>query len=200
MKPHLTCNRIATEAQYEQLLAEAEERRLTVVDDETWLKATAIKDAVYRHKTAAVLLGKGEPEQSVLWTNAETGELCKARADLLREHSIVDLKTTYDASPDAFAKSIINFRYCAQRRHYCEGFSSPRFVWVAVESEYPHCVAVYCDNDEIKKRGIEERDPDLRLYAECKARNEWPGYREGVREIELPRWVRSNTNAAFYPT
>jgi PDDEXK-like domain of unknown function (DUF3799) len=75
----------AGEAKYEQLSAEAAARGLTVVDDESWRKATAIKDSVYAHRTAAILLGKGKPEQSVFWTNADTGEQCKARADFLRE-------------------------------------------------------------------------------------------------------------------
>jgi PDDEXK-like domain of unknown function (DUF3799) len=179
---------------YAELEAEAAARGLIMIDDETWIKAMAIKDSVYRHRTAAALLGKGEPEQSVLWTNPDTGEQCKARADFLREHSIVDLKTTYDASPDAFAKSMVNWRYPVQAAHYLEGFSASRFIWIATEIEEPFGVAVYVDNPEILGLGKAQRDPDLALYAVCKFRNEWPGYPTGVQDLKLPRWALSDTS------
>jgi exodeoxyribonuclease VIII len=175
-------------AQAEEMERRAAEKNLTCVDYETWDLATKIKDAVYAHRAAKVILGQGEPEQGILWTNPETGELCKARADWLRDF-IVDVKTTEDASPAAFAKSIVNYRYCAQQRHYCEGFEADRFVWIACEIRPPFAVAVYIANDDMKRRGESERDPDLRLYSECKAKNSWPGYAESVQEIQLPRWA-----------
>jgi PDDEXK-like domain of unknown function (DUF3799) len=191
--PKLDRRSKAGKGRYAELEAEAAERGLTMVDEETWHRASKIRDAVYGHESAAAILCKGEPEQAVLWTNPETGELCKARADWVRENFLTDLKTTADASPAAFARSIVNYRYDLQAAHYLEGFDSPRFVWVAVELEYPHAVAVYCDNDEIRQRGIEERDPDLRLYAECRAKDHWPGYAQTVIPIELPHWARSNS-------
>jgi hypothetical protein len=48
---------------------------------------------------------------------------------------------------------------------------------------------VYSDSEEIRKRGREERDPDLRLYAECRAKDHWPAYPEFVQPLELPRWA-----------
>lgn len=175
--------------QYAELEAQAKESRLTMVDEVTWQQAMTIRDAVYRHKAAAAILGKGEPEQSVLWTNPETGELCKARADWLRENFIADVKTTADASPSEFAKSMARYRYPVQAHHYREGFDAPRFVWIAVEINPPYAVAVYADNTEILKVGQEQRDGDLRLYAECKAKDEWPAYPEIVQDIQLPRWA-----------
>lgn len=175
-------------AKAEELEAEARERGVTMVDEETWELASAIRDAVYRHKAAAVILGKGEPEQSVLWTNPETGELCKARADWLRDF-IVDVKTTEDASPDAFAKSIANYRYHVQDAHYREGFERDRFVWIAVEIKPPYAVAVYMDNEDMLALGKAHRDRDLATYVECKEKNEWPGYPEVIQEIHLPRWA-----------
>lgn len=176
-------------AQYAELEARAKESGLTMVDEETWAKAMLIRDAVYGHKAAAAILCKGDPEQSVLWTNPETGELCKARADWLRENFTTDVKTTNDASPSGFAKSIANYRYHVQSAHYREGFESPQFVWIAVEIEPPYAVAVYADDEDMLAIGKAHRDTDLRTYAECKAKDEWPGYPDLIQTIQLPRWA-----------
>jgi len=52
-------------ARYEELAQEASARGLTMIDEETWARAEAIKDAVYRHKAAAVILCKGKAEEAV---------------------------------------------------------------------------------------------------------------------------------------
>jgi hypothetical protein len=78
--PKLDRRTKAGKERYAELSVEASARGLTMVDSETWQRATVIKDAVYRHKAAAAMLRQGEVEQAVLWTNPETGELCKGRA------------------------------------------------------------------------------------------------------------------------
>jgi hypothetical protein len=187
--PHLDKRFKVNKEKHAELEAQAASEHKTLVDEETFDKAILIRDAVYRHKAAAAILGKGESEQSVIWTNPETGELCKARADWLRENFTTDVKTTGDASPAAFAKSIANYRYHVQDAHYREGFDSPRFVWIAVEIEPPYAVAVYQDDDAMLSIGRAHRDVDLRTYAECKTKNEWPGYPDLIQSIQLPRWA-----------
>jgi hypothetical protein len=151
--------------------------------------AKAMRDSVYKHRAASGLLGIGEREATVCWVDAETGERCKARADLLREGCIVDVKTTQDARPAEFAKSIVNFRYDVQDAHYSAGFNLDRFVWIAVEKEYPHGVAVYISDTGIRRRGQSARARNLNAYAECQASGNWPAYPDIVNAIELPRWA-----------
>lgn len=160
-----------------------------VVPEKDWLQAEAMRDAVYEHPSARKLLTKGDPEQTVFWNDSNTGEKCKARADWLRENFIVDLKTTADASPAGFAKSIANFRYHVQNAHYTDGFDLERFVFIAVEKAPPYGVAVYVLDEDSISKGTELRKRNMDVYAECKARNEWPGYSELVETINLPRWA-----------
>lgn len=176
-------------AGFEEMTKRAAEQGLVIVDEETWDKATLIVDGVYRNKAAAAILSKGDPEQSVIWVNPETGEKCKARADWLRENFTTDVKITVDARPAEFAKSIVRYRYHVQDAHYREGFDSPRFVWIAVETEPPYAVAVYADNPDMLALGKTHRDANLRTYAECKAKDEWPAYPDHVQQITLPRWA-----------
>lgn len=187
--PKLDRRRKADKEKYAELEADAKTRKLAMIDEETWAKASAIRDAVYRHKAAAAILRQGEPEQAVIWTNPETGELCKAKADWLRENFVTDVKTTADASPRAFSRSIGNYRYHVQDAHYREGFDSPRFLWIACEIDPPYGVAVYADDEDMLAAGKLQRDADLRLYAECKASDHWPGYPDTIQNIELPRWA-----------
>jgi hypothetical protein len=69
--PKLDRRTKAGKERYAELEAQAAARGLTMIDEETWSKATAIKDSVYRHRTAAALLGKGEAEQAQIRQAAE---------------------------------------------------------------------------------------------------------------------------------
>ena len=169
---------------------EKENAGRTIITMDQFALALAIRDSIYRNKAARALLDAGEVEQTIVWRNSETGELCKARADKLRESLILDVKTTEDARPDAFAKSIAKYRYHVQTTHYEEGFEADRFIWLAVEKEPPYACALYAADDVIRKIGKVARDRNLRTYAECKAKNVWPGYEEIIKTIELPKWAR----------
>lgn len=168
---------------------EAENANRTIVTADQLDLALAIRDSVYHNRAAKALLNDGDPEATVVWKNTDTGELCKARADWLRENVIVDVKTTQDARPEAFARSIANYRYDVQTSHYEEGFDIDRFVFIAVEKDPPYACAVYAADDLIRARGKEARDRNLRTYAECKATDTWPGYEEVIHTIHLPRWA-----------
>lgn len=154
--------------------------------------AIAIRDSVYSHKAARALLeAEGEVERSVFWRHDETGEQCKARLDKLsaRKCFIADVKSTRDASPSAFAKSIVNYRYDVQADHYTEPLHDMRFVFIAVEKTPPYAVAVYAVSREILALGQSRRAPNMRTYAECKASGKWPAYPETIQHIQLPRWA-----------
>jgi len=182
-------NRRTKAGKEEYTVWETENQHKTIVTGDQLALALAIRDSVYANKAAKALLSDGDPEATVVWENSETGELCKARADWLRENVIVDVKTTMDARPDAFAKAITNYRYDVQASHYGEGFDLSRFVFIAVEKDPPYAVAVYAADDLIRSRGKESRDRNLRTYAECRAANQWPGYEEVIQTIHLPRWA-----------
>lgn len=150
--------------------------------------AQKMLDNIQSHTLARKLLTAGKPEQSVLYKD-ESGVDCKARADWLRENFIVDLKTTDDASPKGFAKSIANYRYQVQAVHYQKGFDLDRFVFVAVEKKPPYAVAVYILDEDAIYNGSETRKRNIDTYAECLVKNQWPGYSEHLTPISLPGWA-----------
>jgi hypothetical protein len=66
----------------------------------------------------------------------------------------------------------------------------PAFLFVVVEKADPHLVSVgqFAERDDlILARAVV--DHCRRLYAACLATDTWPGYGDGVTQLELPKWL-----------
>jgi hypothetical protein len=155
------------------------------------LTANCMADAVRQHPYAAALLVDGKAEQSFWWTDTATGMRCKCRPDWYYGSTVVDIKTTTDASPQAFARSVATFAYHVQAAHYLAGLhGAERFVFVAVEKTYPHAVAVYELDADALALGRTTRDNALDVIAGCQAAGVWPGYSDTIiQTISLPKWA-----------
>ena len=152
--------------------------------------ALSMAAAVRNHPTASQLLAKGKAEQSFWWDDLSTGMRCKCRPDWYYGSTVVDIKTTTDASPREFARSVATFAHHVQAAHYLAGLhGAERFVFVAVEKSYPHAVAVYELDADALALGRTTRDNALDVIAGCQAANAWPGYGDTVQTISLPKWA-----------
>jgi hypothetical protein len=159
-----------------------------------WNQAHAMCDAVRNHPEAAWLLSDGKAEQSVWWDDEQFDLRCKCRPDWWNGDIVIDLKTTLDASSRGFAKSVANFRYHVQQMHYLQGTKAARFIFIAVEKEYPFAVGVYeLDNDACGV-GEELRQRDMQRIKTCKQTNQWPGYSNEISTLSLPPYA---TNVEF---
>ena len=164
------------------------------VTQDQWDQAHAMCDAVRNHPEAAWLLSDGKAEQSVWWHDEQFDLRCKCRPDWWNGDIVIDLKTTKDASQREFAKSVAAFRYHVQQMHYLRGTNAARFIFIAVEKEYPFAVGVYeLDNDACGV-GEELRQRDMQRIKTCKKRDEWPGYSNDISTLSLPRYA---TNVEF---
>ena len=140
---------------------------------------------------------KGKAEQSFFCTDKETGLELKARPDwILDDFSlIVDLKTTIDASPKGFQRSVANYRYYVQASHYLDvvematGTRPQAFLFIAVEKQRPFSTAVYLADQAMIDLGKQHAREDLNNIAQWIADNKFPGYSERVEEISLPKWM-----------
>lgn len=155
-------------------------------------------DAVRRHPAAAFLLElPGRREASYTWTDPTTGLACKTRPDWHSEDCkiVVDVKTTKDASRAEFAKDIVNFGYHVQAAWNRGALSAEQFLWIAVEPERPHGVAVYPASASLLAAGERRINAAMeqlaQFWREYGADRPWPGYGDLVAEpIELPGWCR----------
>jgi len=176
------------------LAADMEARGITPVSAADMDAALAMAGAVRSHQAAAELLRHGQAEQSFWWDDPDTGLRCKCRPDWLNGATCVDLKTTTDASPAGFAKSCAAFRYHVQADHYLAGLPAERFVFIAVEKTYPYAVGVYQLDADAMAHGAELRRQNMRMIADCRAINEWPGYSNTIEPLSLPKWAFTTTH------
>ena len=149
--------------------------------------------------TRSLVVGelRGKAEQSFFCTDEATGLELKARPDFILDDLslIIDLKTTFDASPKGFQRSVANFRYHVQASHYLdviEGATGTRpqaFLFVAVEKARPFGAAVYMADAQMIEIGKQHAREDLNNIAKWMADHHYPGYSDRVEEISLPRWM-----------
>jgi len=189
------------------LMAEAGDRELISVEDRAIVSRMA--EAVWMHPAAAMLLHwQGKAETTHMWVDAPTGLQCKCRPDWLTNDGtlIIDLKTTDDASPQGFRKSIANFRYHTQSAWYLQGVElatgqrPDQFIFICVEKKPPYAVAVYAADQEMIEIGGQHARRDLMRLAECHKAQRWPGYSEEIEMIGLPAWMRPRPDGSIPQT
>lgn len=148
------------------------------------------------HPEASPLIKDALYEKSIYWNNKESGLLCKARPDIWSNNFIVDLKTTSDASADAFAKSIYNFGYHLQCAMIHDGLNTlyghekTNFVFVVVEKEPPYAVVVYTLDEDDLSLGLKQVKETLLDIRESTESNHWPSYPS--KTISLPRFAKKD--------
>ena len=112
---------------------------------------------------------------------------------------LYDFKTTEDASPDAVIRSVMNYGYDVQAAHYLAVWKAAtgedrKFRFVFVEKSAPYEVAVV----ELANDPASEADWMLtahskaaearRIWGDCLAANDWPGYPARIAVIGAPAW------------
>lgn len=166
----------------------------TILSGYEWEQCMAIRNAVASHPTARRLLD-GQSELSAVWKDPDTGVMCKGRFDMVSQIGVItDLKTTVDASPSSFTRSVYNYGYYIQAAHYLSGaqelgIDAKFFTIIAVEKTPPYCVAVYHIRSDAIAAGEDELRPLLELYARCQETGVWPGYPNEAVEIDLPPYA-----------
>ena len=175
-----------------------------VVEREDVERAQAI--AASLHAWDAARLGRGwapllhgdvVAERSVWWRHDE--HLLRARPDVYHlEDStapglVVDLKTTADARPIAWRRTVERYDYALSAAMYMDGLraaglDAAGFIWVCVETAPPYAVAAYDASDWI--------DYGRRCYRQAldviADPDPEPGYGLDVRPLDLPYWLEED--------
>ncbi len=183
-------------AAYEAFVAANQGKEIVAPDD--FASAVRIAEVVHAHPFAGKLLKLREStEVSAVWRDEKTGLTCKGRADALspRVKTVIDIKTTEDASPDEFERSVFKWGYYRQAAFYLDGLKAcgldyTRFVIVAVEKKPPHGICVFQLDEDSIDYGRKDYRSLLNVYRRCVDSGEWPGYPPQVQTIGLPEWAR----------
>jgi hypothetical protein len=168
----------------------------TFISEDMLATIRGMEAAVRKHPAASRILLDGESEVTIRWTDESTGLPCKSRADYyVRDKRLVaDLKSTEDASPEAFMRSVAKYRYHVQDALYRDGFRAcgeaiDHFALVAVEKEPPFGVAVYTLDADAVAKGYSLARSNIELMSACLCNDSWPAYSNGVETLSLPRWA-----------
>lgn len=171
-------------------------------------EAEAIRDAVLADPEARSLLDDAsDVELSGFWRDPETGIWLRMRLDALawrHRPTVVDVKTTANSSPESFAKSLAEYRYDMQDRHYRDGLAAILsgypgeltaddidFRFIAVATDDQHLVMVY----ELGMDDIERADESNRvaraIYRSCTRSGVWPKWSDSAVALSLPRYAQT---------
>jgi exodeoxyribonuclease VIII len=172
---------------------------LTVLSAEQYATAEAQRDAIFAVPELAALLNAGHSEVSCFWRDEATDLPCRMRADWVSNVVngrvvLLDLKSTNDASPEGFAKTMARFGYHRQAAHYSTGYANAdcvevvNFVFGVVTQEYPFIAAAYSIAADALEQGQDECATLLETYAQCQRTGVWPAFHS--QQVSLPSWAQ----------
>lgn len=172
-----------------------------IITDEEFVQITEMAKAVKANPYAARLLD-GAREDSFFWNDDLTGEACKCRPDCLSQINsntvIVDLKSTENASNEAFMRDVVKYGYDMQAAMYKEGVETVKnvkdciFVFIAVEKKPPYAINILQADELVLRRGYDLFRELIGIYHNCKETGSWYGYNgfSGyINNLSLPKWL-----------
>lgn len=178
--------------------AENEGRQIIDWDDVSDIQGMA--NSVRNHPYASHILKQCQHRETPILASLK-GVECKALLDAHgtdgKEWVVVDLKTTDDASPDAFARKVANLHYDFQASFYSSLLAQaeqieerPFWFWIAVEKTAPYTCAVYT-SEEWLDSGDEKMMRALDLYKQCSASGDWhgPEWAKETYKLPKPKWA-----------
>jgi hypothetical protein len=158
--------------------------------------ACEIQHRAMSHPILPGLLAGARNEVSLLYRDPRLGVRCKTRIDALRSDAIcIDVKTTQDASDEAFGRACASFDYHVQAAKYnqahevCLDKSLEAFVFVAIETSPPYGIAIYNTPTNVLHRGTVLVNRAMRAYHDALTSGSWPSYEPMIRPLRFPAWA-----------
>lgn len=150
------------------------------------------------------LLRSGMTEHAMFVYDEEFDVVLRIKADSVLSDKVLDLKTTTDASDEAFSKSVANFGYDLQAWLYlriCELGNEPKrmFGFIAVEKEKPYLVnGLMINPEDVLYYSDKVARQVLEQYSYCIKTGNWFGYEfdwehkksKPFKVIQLPNWYK----------
>ena len=138
---------------------------------------------------------QGQSELSYFWDDLGLVK-GKCRPDWISNDGniVVDIKTTTDASPRGFQKSIANWGYHLQLGWYIRGLQKlgqpiKEFIFIAIEKTPPFSVGVYRANKDMITYANDEINNLVYDIDESLKSNDFPDYTPEIMDLGLPNWM-----------
>ena len=178
--------------------AEAAGKIILTADDFNALMGMA--QAVFKNPICAALLRGSLKEHSVFAELDGVRVKCRPDGWNVEKGVLFDLKSTEDASPEGFARTVAKYRYHVQDAFYRHVVASATncdaddlsFIFIAVEKKPPFAVALYQLDELATLQGWVEARDDMRRYRDAQTSGKWCGYSPRIETLSLPRWAVSS--------
>lgn len=175
--------------------AEAAGKIILTADDFNALMG--MSQAVFKNPICAALLRGSLKEHSVFAELDGVRVKCRPDGWSTEKGVLFDLKSTEDASPEGFARTVAKYRYHVQDAFYRHVVASATncdaddlsFIFIAVEKKPPFAVALYQLDELATLQGWVEARDDLRRYLDAQTSGKWCGYSPKIESLSLPRWA-----------
>lgn len=179
---------------------------MSIIQKEEFERIKAMKDRLFSHPYAKMLLTGGEAEVGIkgeLDTSAGPINV-KLKPDYIKEGKrlVIDLKTAADASVDGFTKAAANNDYHIQAALYSDMMELLTgdnrvwtFIFIAQEKTQPYAFNLFECTPQFISQGRYEYELLLQLYKYCIDNDKWPDYqvfcqnRYGINDLNLPAWA-----------
>jgi hypothetical protein len=177
-----------------------------IITEPEWRNLQGMVEALRSHPLLAdgeLLRGQAEVSVFRRWTLGGS-VLRKARVDFVHDGpSLLDIKTTEDARPEAFRRRYYELKYYLQGAYYLDAWNEScadgsdatpagmktNFVIIAVEKAPPYGVVVYSADPASLVKGRADYSELLQRYADCEAKDDWPCYPTAAQTLNLPPWA-----------
>lgn len=161
-------------------------------------------ESCWKTPNIQLLLKNTDYQKTIFWTDEETGIKLKTRPDVckINKQVIIDIKTTKDASPNAFKRDAANYDYPLQAITQIEGVIKSGlmsevdyYYWLAIEKNAPYNAQIYHFTHEDRDWNHDRFRYILERVKEAMDSDIWNGYSDpsdnfGILDLELPLWFR----------
>lgn len=172
----------------------------------------AMAKAIREHPLAAALLDPeyGKAEQSLFWTDPDTGVQCRARLDWLPVPEdgrmlVAEYKSTVNASVKKFEKAVLTYRYDQQAEWNSAGIQALKlaadvqFMFIAQEKTPPFLVNVIRLDSMWLVMAADRNRRAREIYKRCTETGIWPGYSSDVEVAMSPSWLEIDHEREYRP-
>lgn len=143
---------------------------------------------------SGLTLADGTAESTLVWR--EGAIWCRARLDWLSHDRriILDYKTTTNANPDDWVRTLAGLSGEIQCSHYRRGNAATggphdtRFVFAVQECEEPFAVSFIGMPPSFIDLGDSKMEEARETWGRCLANNDWPAYTDRICWVEPPTY------------
>lgn len=173
---------------------------------------TAVKGVRARLNALKMKLS-GKSEVSIFWSEqADDGSTvqCRGRIDhllLTKQRAIIyDLKSCRSAHPKACQMHAFAYGYDIQAAAYRSALAHvlpkyagrEEFRFLFAELEEPYAVTPCAPAGTLRELGSRRWRRAINTWAACTASKKWPGYAEGLLQLEAPHWALTDEEEHLY--